>query len=860
VSRHRVTATVAALFLAGRADAVRDAPVTPGVSWQLAQARKASLGDIAYDLKFSIPSSTDSAITGSVAIRLTVTASGDPLILDLVDAAAHARAVTVDGQAVRYGTAADHIVIDGVTIGPHTVGVEFIAGDGSLNRNPDYLYTLFVPARAHSAFPCFDQPNLKARYTLQLDVPEGWVAVANGAATAREPRDGRATYRFAETKPISTYLFAFAAGRWNVDSATRGGRMFHMYHRETDAAKVQRNRNDIYDLVAHSLDWLERYTARPYPFDKYDFVLVPAFQYGGMEHPGAVFYNASGILLDSSATQNQLLGRASVIAHETAHMWFGDLVTMNWFDDVWTKEVFANFMAAKIANPAFPNVNHDLRFLTAHYPAAYAVDRTEGTNPIRQPLDNLDDAGTLYGAIIYEKAPIVMRQLEAMVGDSLFRDGLREYLRTYAYGNATWDRLIAIEAKRTTLDLSRWNRAWVDEPGRPIIFTRTTSAHGRLTSIRLMQSGPGATRIWPQQVDLLLQYGDTARSLRVTLDSTDRIVPGIAGLPVPDFVFPGGRGIAYGDIVLEATNQAALLKRAPTLRDDVARGAAWLALWDAVLDGRLGAAEFIESALADLEHETVELNAQLVLGLISTDYWRYVPDSTRNAVAPRVEAALWQGLERARTPSLKSAFFGAWRGVVLTPPGVARLERIWKKTETVPGVPLSESEFTALATDLALRGVVNADSILDAQAARITNPDRKARFQFARPALSSDSSVRAAFFATLHDPANRRHEPWVLDALNHLHHPLRARSAEAFIVPALEMLPEIQRTGDIFFPERWSAANLGGHNTTSAARLVRDFLTSHPDFPPRLRAKVLQAADPLYRSAAILSGAAVTAR
>ena len=148
-----------------------------------------------------------------------------------------------------------------------------------------------------------------------------------------------------------------------------------------------------------------------------------------MEHAGKILYNASGLLLDESATQNQLLGRASVIAHETAHMWFGDLVTMRWFNDVWMKEVFANFMAAKIVNPSFPTVNHELRFLLSNYPAAYEVDRTAGANPIRQPLDNLHEAGSLYGAIIYQKAPVVMRHLEALLGDETFRDGLREYLK-----------------------------------------------------------------------------------------------------------------------------------------------------------------------------------------------------------------------------------------------------------------------------------------------------------------------------------------------------------------------------------------------------------------------------------------------
>ena len=230
--------------------------------------------------------------------------------------------------------------------------------------------------------------------------------------------------------------------------------------------------------------------AIPYPWGKFDFLLVPSFQFGGMEHPGAIFYNAATLLLDPSATQNQKLGRASLIAHETAHMWFGDLVTMRWFNDVWMKEVFANFMAAKIVNPSFPEINHELRFLLAHYPSAYDVDRTPGTNAIRQALDNLSEAGSLYGAIIYQKAPIVMRQLEGILGETAFRDGLQQYLRTHRFGNATWPDLIALLDERTPEDLAAWSRAWVEEAGRPIVATELRLEGGRIASLAFVQRDP----------------------------------------------------------------------------------------------------------------------------------------------------------------------------------------------------------------------------------------------------------------------------------------------------------------------------------------------------------------------------------
>ena len=188
-----------------------------------------------------------------------------------------------------------------------------------------------------------------------------------------------------------------------------------------------------------------------------------------------------------------------MIAHETAHMWFGDLVTMRWFNDVWMKEVFANFMAAKIVNPSFPEVNHDLRFLLAHYPAAYEVDRTAGTNAIRQPLDNLNEAGSLYGAIIYQKAPVIMRHLERLLGADSFRDGLREYLSAHTFANATWTDLIAVLDRRTPVDLAAWSQVWVETAGPAGDHDRArregrTHRHARLLAARSAEAAASCGR------------------------------------------------------------------------------------------------------------------------------------------------------------------------------------------------------------------------------------------------------------------------------------------------------------------------------------------------------------------------------
>ena len=460
---------------------------------------------------------------------------------------------------------------------------------------------------ARLAFPCFDQPDLKARYTLALEIPAGWEALSNGAESERGAQGNRVTIRFAETQPIPTYLFAFAAGRFQIEIAERNGRRFRMFHRETDAAKVARNREAIFDLHASALEWLERYTAIPYPFGKFDFLLVPSFQFGGMEHPGSIFYNASGLLLDPSATQNQKLGRASVIAHETAHMWFGDLVTMRWFNDVWMKEVFANFMAAKIVNPSFPEINHELRFLLSYYPAAYDVDRTAGTNAIRQRLDNLNEAGSLYGAIIYQKAPIVMRQLEMIVGEASFRDGLRDYLKAHAFGNATWPDLIRVLDARTPQDLDAWSHAWVDEAGRPIIETQARVVNDRIVELAFAQKDPVQNRglVWTQRMEIALGYDSGIRKVPVTLSSTRLSVSGARDLPAPRFILPGGGGIAYGGFVIDKTSRDYLLEHLADVPDALTRGSALVTLWEDMLDGPTSPAAMMDVLVSALPQPAV---------------------------------------------------------------------------------------------------------------------------------------------------------------------------------------------------------------------------------------------------------------
>jgi aminopeptidase N len=831
-----------------KSEAPQNADPQPGVSLTLATDRAQTIDNVRYALGFTIPSSPKEPVEGKAGIRFSMQSVRRPLVLDFSPGADHIVSISLGGKPSYFRAVKDHIVIPASELvpGENVVDIAFRAGDASLNRSADFMYTLFVPARAHLAFPCFDQPNLKARFTLELTVPADWQTVSNAAEASREPAGNRIRIKYGETQPISTYLFAFAAGKFQVETAERNGRSYRMLHRETDAKKVERNKNAVFDLHASSLDWLEKYTDIPYRFGKFDFVLIPSFQFSGMEHPGAIFYNAASILLDDSATENQMLNRAEVIAHETSHMWFGDLVTMQWFNDVWMKEVFANFMAAKIVDPAFPNVNHDLRFLVAYYPSAYSVDRTAGTHPIRQELANLDEAGSLYGPIIYDKAPIVMRQLERILGPDRMQQGLQAYLKKYEFGNATWLDLVGILNAHSIVDITAWSHAWVEEAGRPSIRTIIDGRH-----VAFVQSDALRERSlrWKEQMEVLAGTAKAVTSIPVEIQDERTEVDLPSKATHPEFILPTGGGLAYGDFALDDHTRAFLLRRLHELKDPLTRASAWVTLWEEVLDRRVDPVDFVSLELAALGRENTEQNVQLMLRYLTRAFWTFLPDSARQELAPNIEQILREGIDRSTSSTMKSTYFSAFRSIVTTIEGIAFLERVWRRQEKIPGLILAEPDEATMALALAVRSVPDARAVLQEQRERFMNPDRKARFEFVMPAVSERQEIRDAWFQNLSDVQNRRREPWVIEGLQYLNHPLRSQESEKYIRPGLDLLVEIQRTGDIFLPKNWMDAILDGHKSPAAAKVVRDFLSEQRDYPVRLRRIVLQSADELFRAA-----------
>lgn len=829
----------------------------PGVSRELAVHRAATLSGVRYDLRLDV-TQRDTA-RGEVTVHFVRRGGGD-VILDF-------RGLWLDtpwvnGQALPEAEAnGAHLRIPAAALrdGENAVQLRFsaaIAPSGAsviryhdATDDSDYLYTLLVPADANQLFPCFDQPDLKARVRLTLTTPPGWTAVANGALDGTERSDVAATYRFAESQPLSTYLVAFAAGPWATVTDTVAGRAMTMYVRRSRAAEAESD--SLLALNGRALAWLEDYFGIPYPFGKYDFVLAPAFPFGGMEHPGAVFYSEERFVFRERPTRNQRIGRAATIYHEVAHQWFGDHVTMRWFDDLWLKEGFATYMAAKVQAALEPDADAWKTFYLRNKPPAYGVDVTEGTTPVWQELANLDQAKSAYGPIVYNKAPSVLKQLDYLVGDTAFRDGVRSFLRDHAYGNATWQELLRAIAGGPGLE--PWGRHFILRPGMPVVEPQPVVRGDTLTGLRLVQrpardlSGAGA---WPMKLDVLLHFPDgrtRTQTVELTGDTTD--VPLPAGTPAPAFVFANANDHGYALTLLDDRSTAWLERHIGTIEDDFLRAMLWGALWDAVRMARLSPERFLGAAERALPAERDEQLVAGLLGRVVRASTVYLAPERRDARLPALEQQLLAGArDTARTFDVRKAHLDAFLELASTPAAVGQVDALLD-ADSAAGAPLRAPTRWSAVTRLLEIGAPTAEARFAAESQRDTTSDGRRR-AFVAGAARPDARVKAAYFERyLRDTT--LNEDWATASLGAFNSARQQALTLPFLEPALDTLPWIQRNRRIFFLAAWLGAFINGQSSPEALARVQRYLAEHPEMPRDLRQKVLQTVDELERTVRI---------
>jgi aminopeptidase N len=831
--------------------------MTHGVSRALATHRAAQIKDVRYTMELDL-THLDSA-SGHVKISFVTRASSD-VILDF--RGPRIWAVTVNGNAL---PAPDwngaHLRIPSALVrkGSNAVDARFttlIAPSGApilrfhdeTDRH-EYLYTLLVPSDAHALFPCFDQPDLKARLTLQVVVPSGWTAIANGEELSATPNGTSTRFIFAQSDPLPTYLLAFAAGPYT--RFTGGPRNTSLFVRASRAREVEVD--SLQDQVGSALGSLERYFGIPYPFQQFQYMLSPAFPFGGMEHPGVTMFNEESFIYREPPTLNQRLGRRATIYHEVAHQWFGDYVTMRWFDDLWLKEGFATYMAAKMQDlEHLPNPW--MSFYLRNKPAAYDVDLTTGTTPIWQQLGNLDQAKSNYGAIVYNKAPGVLKQLNYLVGDPAFRTGVHAFLASHPYGNATWRDLLTAIGAAAHQNLDAWGAAYILRPGMPIIEQRLDVADGKIRRLLLIQrpaqptlSGPGA---WPIRTQVaVVRQGARPTLLSVVLRSDTTDLRQAVGLPAPDFVFANANDNAYALVLPDSASTSWLQKHVGSVNDDFLRALLWGSLWDLVRETRLAPTQFLTTALRELPNEHDEQIAAGIIGRVRRSMEGYLSDAERDSLQASVEQVLLAGAaDRARSYGIRKNQLDAYIDLARTPLALTRLGA-WLDSATASGLPLREPSRWAIVTRLVSLAAPEAERRLAEETIRDTTAGGQRR-AFVAGAARPDTAAKRSYFSRYFADSSLNEE-WVTASLRAFNDPDQAALTRSYLAPALDSLPWIQRNRRIFFLGSWLAAFVGGQHDSSALAIVDDFLRAHPALPKDLQQKILQSRDELQRTVRI---------
>ena len=823
-----------------------------GISLELASYRSQQISDVVYNVEFKIPKEKEHPIASVLAVSFTINDLKNDVYLDFNEVASKLKSLKINNKNSVINHQKEHLIFDKSTLrlGKNSVEIFFIAGEKSLNRNEDFLYTLLVPDRASTLFPCFDQPDIKAKYNLKITAPKDWKVLAGGFEKNNVDIDGFTEHTFVTSDLMSTYLFSFVAGKFTETTKNPGAFDMRFLYRENNKEKIAESVDEVFEIHQKSIDFLERYTQAKYPFQKMDFAAIPPFQYGGMEHVGAIQYRQSSLFLDKNTTQNMKLKRAKLIAHETSHMWFGDLVTMKWFNDVWMKEVFANFMADKIVNPVYPEINHSLSFMMSHYPRAYSEDRTKGTNAIRQYLGNLKNAGSLYGRIIYNKAPIMMRQLESLLGEEVFQEGIQEYIKTYSNSNADWNELVSILDTKSSIDIKNWSNVWVNSSGRPI-FTEEIELNekGNISKFVLHQRAEdGSNKVWPQSFKIkLIDKNGSLKYIDIkNMGKYFDISDATKGFKL-DHILYNTNGFGYGvfPIYKQKVHDYSFLN------DEVSRGYQFINLYENMLIGKIAPLATYEVYLEAIKKEENELITNYLSNSLQTIFWTFLTEKQKNKVQKNTENDMYALLEKDLPANIKRTLFTLYQSIAISEEGTENLYQIWKKNKKIKNLFLNENNFTSLAFTLAIFKHPKVSQIIEEQQLNISNLDRLERFKWLIPSVSKDENVRESFMKSLLINENREKESWVQAALINMHHPLRQELSVKHLKSILEKLEEVQITGDIFFPKGWLASSIGNYSSKDAFNILQEFLEENPNYNPILIKKLLQTTDHLTRAQSI---------
>ncbi|MFI1012982.1 aminopeptidase N [Streptomyces sp. NPDC020965] len=578
--------------------------------------------EVALDLRSAV--GEDTAGPGPLTFRSVTTIRfrcarpGASSFADLL--APEVTGVTLNGEKLDPGT-----VFDGTRIALDSLAEQNVlvvdaqcaysrTGEG-LHRFVDpedgevYLYTQYEPADARRVFANFEQPDLKAPFRFEVTAPDGWTVWSNGAG--ERAADG--TWRFAETRPISTYITAVVAGPYHYETDVYRRVLDDGTELEIPLGAMCRkglarhfDADDIFLVTKQGLDFFHDRFDYPYPFGKYDQAFVPEYNIGAMENPGCVTFREE-FIFRGKVTQASYEGRANVILHEMAHMWFGDLVTMTWWDDLWLKESFADFMGSYAIVGATRFTDGWITFANRRKAWAYRADQLPSTHPITADIRDLEDAKLNFDGITYAKGASVLKQLVAYVGEDAFLEGARRYFKRHAYGNTRLGDLLSVLEETSGRDMTGWSRSWLQTAGVNALTPEVTyDAGDRITELAVAQDGD---ELRPHRVAVGLYRHDgteLTRYARAEIDVTGArtVVTELAGAERPDLILVNDDDLTYCKIRFDDRSLATLRAHLGDLTDPLARALCWSALWNLTRDALMPARDFIALVRDNAGRET----------------------------------------------------------------------------------------------------------------------------------------------------------------------------------------------------------------------------------------------------------------
>ena len=635
-----------------------------------------------------------------------------------------------------------------------------------------YLYSDLEPVEAHRVFPCFDQPDLKATFKLRMRVPQDWTVVSAepGRAGAAADADGSRWWDFPATPRLSPYVLGIAAGRLHAIRKQHHGIELGLYAPLSLGQDLEKAAPDIFEITGQGLDFYRELFDVPYPFDKYDQVFCLEKVNGAMESPGCVTIT-DRMVFRGRPSQRDRSRRAEVILHEMAHMWFGDMVTLRWWDDLWLNESFATFMAAVATDRATSFEDAWTVWTTAFKQLAVEEDQHTTSHPIVTAVPDAEAVHANFDRITYEKGSAVLRQLAAWVGEDAFFQAVHNHLERHRWDNATLHDLLQGLAESSGRDVASWSRLWLETVGINTISLDVQSGGGAGSAIESVHALQSASESQPTirphrfgigLYDWMEGRLQRRRGFEVDIESERTPISHLNGESRPPLLLPNDGALTYAKIRLDPVSLATVQEHLGEVADPLARAVIWDALQDMVRDGEFPASRYVRVVARHLARESDESLIPVVLASARRSLARYGARSVGESLEAELAQACATALESTEPASSQQlSWLRAFISSAVTRDQLARCREMLSGQNLPDGVVLDLELRWLLLTALATRGAADLDEItrmrkadpttsgvvrgLAAQAA-MPSPEAKERvFKF----LTEDSSatVEAALWA-----------------------------------------------------------------------------------------------------------------